>query len=186
MDLLGLDLDVNLRFAAGRMVLYYIEPRNMRALGQRAYSLLRPSMDSPELTPHRLARWLSMWVTCLRYAKEERQAKLAEAQMRALAEAHNLRDILFWMGFIEVNRSLPTRNVALAERGLAVAEALDGPIGIGRTGADRGPEDADRAHEGAGRPRSVPRVARVDLFARAGSAQGTCRPFTSSTKRRRG
>ena len=46
MDLLELELDVNLKFAAGRMVLYYIEPRNLRALGQRAYSLLRPSMEA--------------------------------------------------------------------------------------------------------------------------------------------
>lgn len=131
MALLELDLDVNLKFAAGRMVLYYIEPRNLRALGQRAYSLLRPSMDSTDLTPHRLGRWLSMWLTCLRYAKEERQAKLAEGQLRTLAEAHQLRDILFWFGCMDVDRSLPARNIALAERGLAAAEALIDPSELG-------------------------------------------------------
>jgi DNA-binding SARP family transcriptional activator len=131
MGLLELDLDVNLKFAAGRMVLFYIEPRNLRALGQRAYSLLRPDMDSAELTPHRLARWLSMWVTCLRYAKEEQQAKQAEAQIRALAEQHNLRDILFWMAYIDVDRSLPARDIALAERGVAAAEALVDPAELG-------------------------------------------------------
>ena len=131
MELLELDLDVNVKFAAGRMVLYYIEPRNLRALGQRTNSLLRPSIESAELTPHRLARWLSMWVTCLRYAKEEQQAQLADAQVRVLAEQHNLRDIQFWLGCIDVDRSLPARNIALAERGLAAAEALMDPSELG-------------------------------------------------------
>jgi DNA-binding SARP family transcriptional activator len=131
MGLLELDLDVNLKFVAGRMVLFYIEPRNLRALGQRAYSLLRPDMDSPELTPHRLAHWLTMWTTCSRYAKEEEQAKTAEAQTRALAEKHKLRGILFWMAYVEVERSLPSHDIAKAERALAAAEALVDPSEMG-------------------------------------------------------
>jgi DNA-binding SARP family transcriptional activator len=131
MDLLELDLDVNLKFAAGRMVLFYIEPRNLRALGQRVYSLLRPSMERADLTPYRLAYFLIIWATCARYAKEERQRTLAEAQIKALAEKHNLRRILFWIAKMDVDRSLPARDIALAERGLAAAEALADPSELG-------------------------------------------------------
>ncbi len=70
MMLLELDLDVNTRFAAGRLVMYYSEARKMRALGQRVYSLLRPNMDRKDLEPHRLGQWLIYWARIARYAKE--------------------------------------------------------------------------------------------------------------------
>ena len=130
MNLLELDLDVNVRYAAGRAVLYYIEPRNLRALGQRVYSLLQPNAAHPALTPHRLAHWLHMWLTCAHYAKDEGQARRAEAQMRALAEKHDLRSIHFWTKYIDVERSLPGRNIAHAERALAEAEALADPSAL--------------------------------------------------------
>jgi len=127
MALLDLDVDVNARFAAGRLVLYYSEPRALPALAQRVYSLLSPSVHRAELTPHRLGNWLIFWSRCARYAREPQQAELAEKQARQLAEDHGLRDILGWLAYIEVDRSLPERNVARAERALAAAEALADP-----------------------------------------------------------
>jgi DNA-binding SARP family transcriptional activator len=131
MTLLGLDLDVNVRFAAGRLVLYYSEPRELRALGQRVYSLLRPGMERGDLTPHRLGHWLTYWSRCARYAKDPKQAELAEEQARALAETHQLRDILGWLAYIDFNRCLPERNLAGAERALAMAESVMDPAYLG-------------------------------------------------------
>jgi LuxR family transcriptional regulator, maltose regulon positive regulatory protein len=131
MALLETELDVNVKFAAGRAILYYMEPRNLRALGQRTYSLLRPYMDSPELTPNRQARWLSMWMSCSRFAKEDRQAKLAEEQLRALAEKHHVPYIKFWLASVDVDRHTRSRNIALAERGLADAESFADPSDLG-------------------------------------------------------
>src|SRR5450755_3786122 len=127
MALLEGDLDVNIRFAAGRAVMYYSEPRELRVLGQRVYSLLQPDIENEDLTPHRLANWLLVWERCTRYAKNTQQADLAHQQTRALAERHNLRDILFWLAWHDVELSLPSRNVALAEHGLAAAEAALDP-----------------------------------------------------------
>ena len=62
MVLLELEIDVNLRFAAGRLVLYYTEPREKRELGQRVYALLHEVQTRSELTPHRLGRWLIVWM----------------------------------------------------------------------------------------------------------------------------
>jgi len=130
MALLELDLDVNVRFAAGRIVLFYCDPRELRALGQRVYSVLRPWMSRAGLAPHRLAHWLIFWSRVARYAKEPRQAEAAEAEARRLAEAHDLRAIKLWLAFIDVDRSLPARNLALAERGLAAVEALADPADL--------------------------------------------------------
>jgi LuxR family transcriptional regulator, maltose regulon positive regulatory protein len=127
MALLESGLDVNIRFAAGRAVMYYSEPRELRVLGQRVYSLLQPDIEHEDLTPHRLANWLLVWERCSRYAKKTQQADLAHQQTKALAERHNLRDILFWLAWHDVELSLPSRNVVLAEHGLAVAEAVLDP-----------------------------------------------------------
>lgn len=131
MALLELDLDVNIKFAAGRLVMYFSEPRELRALGQRVYSVLHPSMQHPVLTPHRLGHWLIYWARVARYAREPMQAQLAEDQARLLAEGNQLRDILFWLAVIDVDRSLPGRNVEQAERALAVAERAADPAHLG-------------------------------------------------------
>jgi two-component SAPR family response regulator len=131
MALLELDLDVNMKFAAGRLVMYYSEPRELRALGQRVYSLLRQSLDQQDLTPYRLGQWLIYWARCARFAKEPRQAELAERQARKLADDHGLRDILFWLAVIDVDRSLPENNIAKAERACAAAEAIADPARLG-------------------------------------------------------
>ena len=127
MGLLERDLDVNVKFAAGRLVMFYTEPRELRALGQRVYSSLNPCMESNALTPHRLGQWLTFWSRCARFAKEIPQAELAEKQARALAEDHNLQDIFFRLAHIEVERNLPARNVPLIEQALAAAERYADP-----------------------------------------------------------
>jgi LuxR family maltose regulon positive regulatory protein len=131
MVLLELDLDVNVKFAAGRLVMYYSEPRQLRALGQRVYSLLRPSMGHGDLTPHRLGHWLVYWARVARYAREPEQAELAENRARTLAHEHQLRDILFWLAVIDVDRSLPTHNVTQAESALILAEQAADPAHLG-------------------------------------------------------
>ena len=131
MSLLERDLDVNVKFAAGRVMLYYTDPRGLRALAQRVYSLLMQCVDSKALTPHRHSQWLTNWSRCARYAKEPEQAALAEQQARQLAEVHKLRDIQFLVALIEVERVLPERNVARAERALAAVETLVDPERLG-------------------------------------------------------
>jgi DNA-binding SARP family transcriptional activator len=88
-------------------------------------------MERKELTPHRLGHWLIYWARCARYAKEPRQAELAERQARQLAEDHQLRDILFWLAVIDVDRSLPEKNLAQAERACDLAEASADPARLG-------------------------------------------------------
>lgn len=130
MALLELDLEVNLRFAAGRLLLYYCDPRELRALGQRVFSLLRPSTSHRDLTPHRLAHWLVFWSRVVRYAKDARQADAAEGEARHLVRVHDLRDVRCWLAFIDIDRSLPTRNVAQAERAIADAEVAVDPANL--------------------------------------------------------
>jgi DNA-binding SARP family transcriptional activator len=121
-ELLESRIDINVRFAAGRLLLYYTEPRDMWALAQRVYGGLQPSMNDADLTPHRLGFFLIFWARCARYANEGKQAALAEEKVRTLAEAHQQRDILGWLAFVEVERSLPERNIPRAERAIAQAE----------------------------------------------------------------
>ncbi|MEO8975295.1 MAG: winged helix-turn-helix domain-containing protein, partial [Casimicrobiaceae bacterium] len=131
MGLLELDLDVNVRFAAGRLVLFYTEPRELRALGQRTYSLLRPSMERSDLSPHRLGHWLIFWSRCAQHSMEPQQAELARRQARELAEKLQLRDVLVRLAFMDVEHRLMERKVALAEQALAAAESLMDPGIIG-------------------------------------------------------
>ncbi len=122
MRLLELDVDVNVKFAAGRAVIYYAEPRELRVLGQRVYGLLQPDVDHASLAPHRLCYWLQMWEQFALFAKDRLQADAARAMAKTVAERHNLRDILFWIARSDVERSLPSRDITQAERGLAAAE----------------------------------------------------------------
>ncbi len=112
-------------------MVYYSEPRELRALGQRVLRLLRPSMEREDLSPHRLGHWLIYWARIARYAKEPQQAQEAEDRVRKLADEHGLRDILFWLAVIDVDRSMPARNVAYGERALAVAEVVADPAYLG-------------------------------------------------------
>ncbi|MEO6748094.1 MAG: winged helix-turn-helix domain-containing protein, partial [Casimicrobiaceae bacterium] len=130
MVLLAFDHDINARFVAGRTVLYYTEPRDLRVLAQRVYSLLRPGIDRPGLTPHRLGHWLIFWSRCARYAKEPHQERAALREARELAERHGLRDILAWLAFVDIEQCLPEGDVRRAEQALAVAEKLADPSAL--------------------------------------------------------
>ena len=131
MALLERDVDVNLRFAAGRIVLYYAEPRENRALSQRVYALLHPAMDDPALEPYRLARFLSFWSRCARFAKDNAQAERAERQVSELVEKHGLRPIRFELAMIAIERAQPSGNLADGDARVAEIEALADPANPG-------------------------------------------------------
>lgn len=125
------DVDVNLVFTAGRVLMFYAQPRENQVLMQRVYATLKPSMQHEALAPHRLASYLMHWARVVRYAKDPRQADAVLRETRRLAEAHGLDDIRYWIAFHDVERSLPSRNVAEAERALAAAEAYADPARLG-------------------------------------------------------
>lgn len=131
MALLEGDVDANLAFAAGRIMMFYGQPRENHVLMQRTYATLKPRMPDPALAPHRLAHFLMHWTRIARYAKEKRQSAEAAREVRRLAEAHGLRDILYWLAFFDVEQSLPSRDVADAERALVAAEAFADPARLG-------------------------------------------------------
>ena len=79
-----LELDVNLRFAAGWVALFYTEPREQRELGNRLNALIEPLMDRPELTPHRLGRWLTFRIRVAAAAKDRLQLKRAKDRAQEL------------------------------------------------------------------------------------------------------
>ncbi len=126
-ELLEHEADVNLRLAAARMVLYYIDPRELRELSQRVNSLVQPLLADPAVVPYRHGQWLLQWRGCSGYAKESLQEDAATHAARALAERHGLRYIHFALAFDEVAQSLPGADLARAERGLAQAEAQVDP-----------------------------------------------------------
>jgi DNA-binding SARP family transcriptional activator len=117
------DVDVNLAFAAGRVLMFYAQPRENQVLMQRVYATLKPSMRHEALAPHRLACYLVHWARVVRYAKDPRQADAVLRETRRLADAHGLDDIRYWLALHDVELALPSRNVAEAERALAAAEA---------------------------------------------------------------
>jgi len=88
LQLLELDVDVNLRFAAGRLLLYYTDPRENRELGHRVYGMLQSSVDDPALMPHRLGRWLNMLLRTASGAKELELMERAPNQARAFLQRH--------------------------------------------------------------------------------------------------
>ena len=130
MALLELDLDVNVRYAAGRLVVYYTEPREMRELGQRVYSLLQPLAEHPELTPHRLGRWLILWVRATANAKDPRQHRRAREQVRELFERYREPEVAAWMFAAEIEPGLRAHDFTLIERALASIEAVSDPANL--------------------------------------------------------
>ena len=131
MVLLERNLDVNLRVAAGRIVLYYAEPRENRALSQRVYALLHPAMEDPALEPYRLARFLSFWSRCARFAKDNAQAERAERQVEALVARLDLRPVRFELALIALERVQPSGNLAESDARVAEVEALADPANPG-------------------------------------------------------
>ncbi|HSI48772.1 MAG TPA: bacterial transcriptional activator domain-containing protein [Ideonella sp.] len=120
-------LDVNLRLAAARILLYFVEPRELRELGLRVNALVLPHLTDNALQPHRHGQWLLRWRSCAGYAKDPLQEAAATESARALAERHGLRDVRFTLAFDEVGHSLNGGDLRRAEAALADAEALVDP-----------------------------------------------------------
>ena len=126
MALLELEVDVNARFAAGRIVLYYTEPREARETGQHVFALLDPWTEDPALTPHRLGRWLVIWARCAAEGKDPVQAERARAQARSLVERHRDKDTLFYLAVGELDTAIHARDFARMDTVVArVAQAVD-------------------------------------------------------------
>ncbi len=129
-DLLQDELDPNLALAAARMLLYYIDPRELRELAQRVNALVTPRLADPRLTPHRHGHWLLMWRSCTGYAKETSAEDAATRAAAELAERHGLRDVRFLLAFDDVAQSLPGADLSRAERALIRAESLVDPANL--------------------------------------------------------
>jgi DNA-binding SARP family transcriptional activator len=128
--LLELELDVNLKFAAGRLVLYYTEPREARELGQRLYALLQPLTDRPELTPHRLGRWLMLWMRATVDAKERRQMERARAQALELVRRHGEPELSTWLAMAEINAALPRQDFDRIAQAMKTVESVSDPANL--------------------------------------------------------
>lgn len=127
LGLLDRGVDVNVLLAACRAVLFYVEPREKRELGQRLHALVEAQAGDPAVTPYRRAQWLWFWRRCARYAKQPREAERADAELRALTQTHGLAEIAFLLALFEVETSLPAGDVAGAQAALMRAESLAEP-----------------------------------------------------------
>ncbi len=122
MVLLELDVDVNVRFAAGRLLLLYTEPREAREAGQHVFALVHPWMDSPSLTPHRLGRWLVLWARCASDAKDPAQAETAWTQARELVARHRDRDTIFLLALGDFDDGMHARDLARMAAAVTMVE----------------------------------------------------------------
>ena len=163
MALLDLDVDVNAKFAAARLVMLYTEPRELRALGHRLHALLAPLYDHPELAPHRLGRWLILWVRMTMHGKDLAHNRLALEQLKALADRDRDPEVIAWLAAADIDRALPAGDFAAIERALATIEQVSDPADLnamgrlawlhGRVALARGEGDAALFH--AVRTRSI-------------------------------
>ena len=161
MALLERDIDANVKFAAGRLVLYYTEPRELRELGQHVYALLQQSVHDPALTPHRLGRWLIMWIRVTAHAKDATQHQRARAQARELVERHREPELAAWLASAEIDLGLRARDFTQVERALASIETVSDPANLsdmrrlswlkGRFALAKGEGDAALFHAGRAR-----------------------------------
>jgi len=161
MELLQRELDINLRLAAARMLLLYVDPRELRELAQRVNALVQPELGHSALTPHRHGHWLIRWRSCLGFAKESQQESDTTQAALELAQRHGLRDIQFLLAFDAVTQCLPSGDLAGAELALARAETLVDPtrlrelmlLDVSRTRLARMKGQADQALFRAARAR---------------------------------
>jgi DNA-binding SARP family transcriptional activator len=115
--------DANTCSAAGRLVLFYAEPRERRELGQRVNALVR-ARGTDGATPYRHAQWLWFWRRVARFAKEPHQAEQADTELRALIERHDLRRMRFLLTIVDIEASLPRGDLRGAEAAVDRAETL--------------------------------------------------------------
>lgn len=131
---LEVDVDVNLKFAAGRLMLYYTEPREQRELGQRVYSLLQPFQQHPALTPHRLGRWLIFWSRMTALTKDRAQTARANAQVRELVQRHADPELTMWMAANEIGACLPRRDFGRIAAAMRIIETTSDPANLSDMG----------------------------------------------------
>ncbi len=127
LDLLALEADPDLALACGRMLLYYIEPREARATAQRLYNLLAPHLADPAASPYRVARWWPMWGACARYAQNAPQAEAALQAAAQLVDRHGLRSVAVQMGLNKAMRVLQTGDLEAAAAALQEMQARADP-----------------------------------------------------------
>ncbi len=151
---LELDIDVNLKFAAGRAALFYTEPREQRELGNRINALLEPLIEQPDLTPHRLGRWLTfrLRVTGRDSDEHERTQRRARALMQRHADPH----VVAWLAIAEFDIALRRCDLDLAARARATVASTCEPSDLdalrrrewidGRLALARGEGDAALFH----------------------------------------
>ncbi|HVO87751.1 MAG TPA: bacterial transcriptional activator domain-containing protein, partial [Casimicrobiaceae bacterium] len=154
--LLELEVDVNLKFAAGRLVLYYTEPREAREMGQRVNALLQPLIDRPELTPHRLGRWLTFWIRVAANAKERLQVDRAKKQALDLVAKHSEPGVSIWLAVDEIDAALRRRDFDRIAQAIKTVESASDPASLvdvrrlawlhGRIALARGEGDAALFH----------------------------------------
>ncbi len=182
--LLELDVDVNLKFAAGRVVLFYSDPRELRVLGHHVDALLEPLVDDPALTSFRLGRWLIFKLRTAAHAKDRSLYAHTLRQAQALAARTGEPGVVVQLALSEVDEALPLRDAARLERARASLAAavrpgdlgsmraldwVDGRIALSRGEGDRALFHALRARrygEEAGLPKPVQGV-QVALEAQA-------------------
>jgi LuxR family maltose regulon positive regulatory protein len=116
MQLIELDIDVNTRFAAGRLVLYYTDPRENRELGHRVYGTLEPLVDDPHLTPHRLGRWLLILLRVPAMGLGEVLLRRTQDRARALLEQHRDAELTATLLASELEQRLRTGDVPRAKQ----------------------------------------------------------------------
>jgi LuxR family maltose regulon positive regulatory protein len=129
-DLLEVELDVNLRFAAGRVALFYTEPREQREVGNRVNALIEPLMDRPELTPHRLGRWLTFRLRVAAAAKDRLQLERVKKRALELVRLHAEPDVTAWLAISDFDAALPRRDFERAQGALATIEAITDPTNL--------------------------------------------------------
>ena len=126
MQLLELDVDVNVRFAAGRLVVYYTDPRENRELGQRVYATLEPLVDDPHVTPHRLGRWLLILLRVPVMAMGPVLKQRTQERARALLQQHRDAELTATVLSAELEERLRARDLHRAQELVAqIAAASD-------------------------------------------------------------
>ena len=126
LELLEVDLDVNARFAAGRALFYYTDPRENRTLEHRVHGLLQPAVDDPELTPHRLGRWLMILLRVAMFGKEPALLRRARGMVEALVQRHRDAELTAAMASPELEEGLRARDFPRVEQLIAgIAAASD-------------------------------------------------------------
>jgi LuxR family maltose regulon positive regulatory protein len=156
LPLLGGDADPNLKLAAGRIVLFYTEPRELRELGDHVNALIEPLMNDATVLPHRLGRWLIFRLRVTARANDPRAVEHARRQAHALVARCNERDVVIELASQDIEAALAQCDFARADEALRAIERASDPANLaharynhwvsGRLALARGDGDAALFH----------------------------------------